>query len=101
MKHLLILSLFINLQTFAQSPELEKFISHPMESGFASSGDGKTIAWVVNDHGKRNILVKSGSDLPKQLTTYTQDDGQEISQIKFSPNGTIMLFVRGGFANPA
>lgn len=72
-----------------------------METSFASSADGKTIAWVVNDHGKRNILVKSGSELPKQLTTYTQDDGQEISQIKFSPNGTIMLFVRGSFANPA
>lgn len=101
MKYLLILTFLFSLNAFAQSPELEKFISHPTESGFASSADGKTVAWVVNDHGKRNILVKSGSDLPRQLTSYTQDDGQEISQLRFSPNGTILLFVRGGFANPA
>lgn len=97
---LFLLTLF-SLPAFAQSPELEKFLSHPIESGFASSADGRNIAWVINDHGKRNIVVKMGNELPKQLTAYTQDDGQEISQIKFSPNGTIILYVRGGFANPA
>jgi dipeptidyl aminopeptidase/acylaminoacyl peptidase len=100
-----ILSLFLltlfSLFTFAQSPELERFLSHPIESAFASSADGRNIAWVINDHGKRNIVVKMGNELPKQLTTYTQDDGQEISQIAFSPNGTIILYVRGGGANPA
>ncbi len=98
-----ILTLLAGISTlaYAQSPELEKFISHPIESNFASSPDGKTIAWVINDHGKRNILTRSGNDIAKQLTTYTQDDGQEISQITFSPNGTIMLYVRGSFANPA
>jgi dipeptidyl aminopeptidase/acylaminoacyl peptidase len=101
MMKLVILLLLISINSLAQSPELEKFISHPIESNFSSSPDGKTIAWVINDHGKRNIFIKSGNDAPKQLTSYTQDDGQEISQITFSPNGTIILFVRGGFANPA
>ena len=45
--------LFI-IESFAQST-LEQFLSHPIESGFASSPEGKTIAWVVNDHGKRNL----------------------------------------------
>lgn len=97
---LVIVLLLLSHFTFAQSPELETFLSHPIESGFASSADGKNIAWVINDHGKRNIVVKTGTDAPKLLTNYTQDDGQEISQITFSPNGTIILFVRGGF-NPA
>src|ERR1044071_7510296 len=100
MKHLVIL-LLINVSVYAQSPELEKFISHPIESNFASSADGRNIAWVINDHGKRNIIVKLGADLPKIVTNYTQDDGQDISQIAFSPNGTIILFVRGSSANPA
>ncbi len=69
---------------FAQY-SLDQFLSHPIESGFASSPDGKTIAWVVNDQGKRNILVKSGSDLPRFITDYPQDDGQEISQLCFLP----------------
>lgn len=86
---------------FAQSPELEKFISHPIESNFASSADGKNIAWVNNDHGKRNLYVKLGTEAPKAVTNYTQDDGQDISQITFSPTGTIILFTRGAGANPA
>lgn len=78
---------------------LEQFMSHPIESGFASSPDGKNLAWVINDHGKRNILVKTGTDLPRLLTDYQLDDGQEISQLVFSPNGTKLLYVRGSGAN--
>ncbi len=80
---------------------LEQFLSHPIESGFASSPDGKTIAWVVNDHGKRNIMIKSGNEVPRFITDYQQDDGLEISQLTFSPNGTKLLFVRGSAANRA
>lgn len=85
---------------FAQT-DLELFLSHPIESGFASSADGKTIAWVINDHGRRNIMVKTGTDLPRPLTDYPLDDGQEISQLTFSPNGTKLLYVRGSQANKA
>ncbi len=89
--------LLVATNTYAQP--LEQFLSHPIESNFASSPDGKSIAWVINDHGKRNILVKTGTDLPRFLTDYPLDDGQEISQLVFSPNGTKLLYVRGGGAN--
>ena len=95
MKHLLTL-LFALCATFVFSQtDLELFLSHPIESEFAASIDGKTIAWVINDHGKRNIMVKTGTDLPRALTDYQLDDGQELSQLVFSPNGTKLLFVRG------
>jgi dipeptidyl aminopeptidase/acylaminoacyl peptidase len=99
-KYFLICLSVLSLTAFAQSPELERFLSHPIESAFASSPDGRNIAWVINDHGKKNIVVRMGNEMPKQLTNYTQDDGQEISQITFSPNGTIILYVRGGGGNP-
>jgi len=83
----------------ASAQTLEQFMSHPIESNFAASTDGKNIAWVLNDHGKRNIVVKTGTDLPRVLTDYQQDDGQEISQLTFSPNGTKLLYVRGGGGN--
>ena len=78
---------------------LENFLGHPIESSFAASPDGKNIAWVINDHGKRNILVKTGNDLPRFITDYQQDDGQEISQLTFTPNGTKLLYVRGSAPN--
>src|SRR6478735_4567693 len=90
----------ISTLCYAQT-DLEQFLSHPIESGFAASADGKNIAWVINDHGKRNIMIKTGFDVPRMLTDYQQDDGQEISQLIFTPNGTKLLYVRGGGANAA
>lgn len=97
---LLILFLFTTAQASAQY-SLDQFLSHPIESGFAATADGKTMAWVVNDRGKRNIMVKSGNELPRYITDYPNDDGQEISQLTFSPNGTKLLYVRGSAANRA
>jgi dipeptidyl aminopeptidase/acylaminoacyl peptidase len=97
----LITFLLLLLAVTSYSQTLEQFMSHPIESNLATSQDGKNIAWVINDHGKRNILVKTGTDLPRLLTDYQLDDGQEISQLVFSPNGTKLLYVRGNGANPA
>ena len=93
----LLLVFLVNL-SMAQT-NLEQFLGHPAESNFVSSVDGKNIAWTINDAGKRNVMIKTGTELPRMLTDYQQDDGQEISQLAFSPNGTKLLFVRGGVAN--
>jgi len=90
-------SIFISFTASAQT--LEQFMSHPIEYNLATSPDGKHIAWVINDHGKRNILTKSGTDLPRLLTEYQLDDGQELSNLTFSPNGTKLLYVRGSGGN--
>ncbi len=95
---LLFLFLFLVKASLAQT-NLEQFLAHPTESNFAASADGKNIAWIINDGGKRNVMIKTGTELPRMLTDYQQDDGQEISQLAFSPNGTKVLFVRGGGAN--
>jgi len=97
MKNLISILFLVSFTSSAQT--LEQFMSHPIESNFATSPDGKNIAWVINDHGKRNILVKTGTDLPRLLTDYSLDDGQELSQLTFSPNGTKLLYVRGSSAN--
>jgi dipeptidyl aminopeptidase/acylaminoacyl peptidase len=99
MKRLAFILFLFSMTASAQT--LEQFMSHPIESNLAASADGKHIAWVVNDHGKRNIWVKSGTDLPRTLTEYPLDDGQELSQLVFSPNGTKLLYVRGSGANRA
>src|SRR5436190_761155 len=101
MKALPVIALIcLSANAFSQHT-LELFLSHPIESEFAASPDGKNIAWVINDHGKRNILIKTGFEQPRLLTDFQQDDGQEISELAFSPNGTKLLFVRGGAANRA
>lgn len=99
MKPFVFLLLLLSSSFCLAQTDLEQFLSHPIESEFASSPDGKNIAWVIHDHGKRNIMIKTGIEVPRLLTDYQQDDGQEISHLVFSPNGTKLLYVRGGSAN--
>ena len=99
MKNCILPLLVVLVKLSIAQTNLEQFLNHPTESNFVSSADGKNIAWTINDAGKRNIMIKTGTELPRMLTDYQQDDGQEISQLAFSPNGTKLIFVRGGGAN--
>lgn len=55
------------------------------------------VAWIVNDHGQRNIKIASAPAFqPRQITRYVQDDGQEISSLRISDDGQRIVYVRGG-----
>ncbi len=77
---------------------LEQFLSHPISSELAQSQDGVLLAWVVNDHGRRNIFVHANG-ATRQLTSYKEDDGQELSGLLFSEKGDLHVYVRGGATN--
>lgn len=65
-----------------------------------ASQNGKTIAWVFNDKGSRNIYVaESPSFAAKKITTYTGDDGMAITDLNFTPDGNQIVFVRGNAPN--
>ena len=52
------------------------------------------------EHGMRNIYTASGPEFkPVRLTDYMQDDGNDMSTLKISDDGTTLLFVRGHTAN--
>jgi len=96
MRRLLIgLSFLLALRATGQST-IDTFMAAPSASGLAVSADGKQMAWILNDKGKRNIVLRQTSGQVKQLTNYDQDDGQELSQLTFSPDGSRLVFVRGG-----
>src|SRR5258705_11803265 len=99
MKHCLSLMFVFLVKLSVGQTNLEQFLAHPTESNFTASLDGKNIAWTINDAGKRNVMIKTGTEIPRMLTDYQQDDGQEIAQLEFSPNGTKWLFVGGGEGN--
>jgi len=66
-------------------------------SELTSSATGKKIAWAMNEQGKRNVYFAEGPTFePKKLTSFNEDDGQEISSLQFSPDGNWLVFVRGG-----
>ncbi len=76
---------------------LAQVLDYPFPSGLASSEHGDRIAWVIDLRGVRNVWVAQAPDFkPRQVTRFMQDDGQEITQLTFSPDGDELVFVRGG-----
>src|SRR5215510_4975716 len=86
----------------AQSFTLEQVMSSPFPSDLTVSKRGDRIAWAFDAEGRRNIWVaEAPSFAARQLTHYTVDDGQELSDLLFSPGGNTIAYVRGGGENQA
>ncbi|HET6907596.1 MAG TPA: hypothetical protein VFH52_11680, partial [Rhodanobacteraceae bacterium] len=76
---------------------LQQVLDYPFTNDLVAAEHGDRIAWVVNLRGVRNVWVAQAPQFrPRQLTHFTQDDGQEITQLTFSPSGDALVFVRGG-----
>lgn len=72
-------------------------LSYPFVQGLVSAPHADRVAWVRDVKGVRNVWVAEGpSFTPRQATQFTEDDGQEITQLTFSPDGASLVFVRGG-----
>ena len=81
----------------ASAPTLDQVLRYSFDSGLVASEKGDRCAWVENVRGVRNIWTAHAADTdPRQLTHYTADDGQELTQLTFSADGTQLLYVRGG-----
>ena len=79
---------------------IENYLSAPFPTQLTASINGKTIAWIFNDKGSRNIYVaESPGFIAKKITNYTGDDGVDISNISFTPAGNQIVFVRGNASN--
>ena len=95
----LLLALWV-LPATTQQPSLQQILGYSFPTELTASETSGLVAWVENAEGVRNIYYARGLEyLPVQLTRYTADDGQELSQLRFGPEGKTLWFVRGGSAN--
>jgi dipeptidyl aminopeptidase/acylaminoacyl peptidase len=91
----------------AAEPPLKPFtlaqvLSAPFVGGLSAAPAGDRVAWVANERGARNIWIAEGPAFTgRRLTSYTEDDGQEIGEIAWTADGAHVLFVRGGGPNRA
>src|SRR5215471_7339750 len=83
-------------QASAQSVTLQNVMSGTFNSELRASPKGPRVAWLANQEGKRNIWVADvGSHhfSPRQLTDYAADDGLDIGDITWTPDGQSVLYV--------
>jgi dipeptidyl aminopeptidase/acylaminoacyl peptidase len=93
----LLLESFCPQATARPTFTLAQVLHYPYATELASAERGDAIAWVRNVDGVRNVWFAHGPDFTAvQLTRYTEDDGQELTQLTFSPDGTRLVYVRGG-----
>lgn len=85
----------------AQSFTLEQVLSAPFNSQLAASPAGGGFAWVSDEAGRRNVWValrdaNGNGYTAKQITKYSEDDGQEVGNLSWTPDGESIVYVRGG-----
>jgi dipeptidyl aminopeptidase/acylaminoacyl peptidase len=76
---------------------LEQVMSAPFPSDLVAAPAGGKVAWVLNEHGARNIWVASAPDYKGvRITSYKDDDGQDLGQLSWTPDGRSVVYTRGG-----
>src|ERR1700730_18646010 len=83
----------------ARSFTVEQILGLPTPDNLVASPVGSTIAWTFNERGVRNIYAAAadaGDFKARRLTPYTEDDGQELTNLSFSSDGKTIVYVRGG-----
>lgn len=85
-----------------QSFTVEQVLSAPFPSDLTAAKNSPRVAWVLDEQGKRNVYVAEAPDFkPRRLTSYLDDDGQELSSLQFSADANSIVYTRGGGKNRA
>lgn len=96
----LVFFLLFSLPTNAQNITLEKLLSAPFPAEILAAPTGNKIAWIQTERGMCNLFVADAPDYrPRQLTKYSEDDGQQLTSIIWSADAKTIVYVRGGAAN--
>src|SRR5690242_21844777 len=83
-----------------KAPTLEQFLSAPFPTELNAAPAKGRVAWVFNAQGARNIWVAEpaagGSYKSRQITPYKNDDGQDLGELSWAPDGETIVYTRGG-----
>ena len=76
---------------------LDQVMSAPFATSIIAAPTGAKVAWLLNEHGHRNLWVAQSPDWKgHKLTSFQEDDGQEIDDVSWAHDASFLLFTRGG-----
>jgi dipeptidyl aminopeptidase/acylaminoacyl peptidase len=73
---------------------LEQVLSAPYASELSAAPAGDQFAWVENASGHRNLWMGGARTPAHQLTVFDQDDGLDLYDLAWSPDGSALAFMR-------
>ena len=97
---ILLIIITFSVKSLAQDDlTIKEVLSYNFPSGLVVSETGDLAAWIENKEGRRNIFISDGNSPGKQITSYQEDDGQQISNLIINPDNKSIIFIRGGAPN--
>jgi dipeptidyl aminopeptidase/acylaminoacyl peptidase len=76
---------------------LAQVLGYTFASHLTGASRAGELAWVMNVRGVRNIWIARAPGYgPREVTRYTKDDGLELINLELSPDGSHLIYVRGG-----
>lgn len=83
-----------------QKATVAQFLSPSSPLLLSSAHKADRVAWMAYDRGMRNVYTAAAPDFAAvKLTNFTGDDGQDISDVELSDDGSVIIFVRGSAPN--
>ena len=91
------LSLALAPQAFAQkAPTIDQFLSPAYPLELVSAKKAERIAWIAYDRGQRNVYTAAGPEFrPVRVTRFLEDNGLDVTSLRISDDGAVVVFVRG------
>lgn len=81
----------------AGAATIDQYLNAPFSSGLTAAPSGGKVAWLMKEKGANNLWVAAAPDFKgRRLTSITEDDGQEIGEVAWTPDGKSIVYVRGG-----
>jgi len=78
---------------------LEQVMSSPFPSELVAAPAAGRVAWVQNAGGVRNIWIAepsaTGEYKARQATSYKEDDGVDIGELRWTPDAQWLVYTRG------
>jgi dipeptidyl aminopeptidase/acylaminoacyl peptidase len=94
---LCLISALGSMGTAVAANSIEQYLKAPFASELSAAPSGGKIAWILDERGARNIWVAAAPDYKgRRLTSYTEDDGQDLGEISWTNDGRFLIYARGG-----
>ena len=79
---------------------IDQLLSTPFPTELVASPRSEAFAWIADDRGVRNVwLARGPAFTPSAVTKFTADDGQDIGDLTWKPDGSALFFTRGTGTN--